>query len=179
MNRQFKTFLLLGCFTSSVGIGALAQFGSGKPLPQQQPQRGRPAMVLRVRENTKDDVELRISFDYLTTPETQPKVAGHRFYSYFVPLGEKPFRIGFVPPNDTVQGTILHRKRYVYRNAERDRHENGSITVQQLNGQYLVRGAYSYFGELFIIDELLKEGDELLLYEEAAPDKNNPLSVDK
>lgn len=115
-----------------------------------------------------DNVELRISFDALTTPEAKPKIAGHRFYSYPLPLQGAPTRIGWTQQNDKPSAVILHQTKYLYTNVEQDRHENGFVTVRRVEGatgKYQLRGVYSYFGQLFILDALLNTDEELLLYE--------------
>jgi hypothetical protein len=179
-NTKNPLVLLLG-LTAGIGVAAFAQFGStAKPVPQtEKAVVGRPGLVLRVAPlgGAGDSVELRISFDYLRAPEAKPKIEGHRFYSYPVLLQGAPTRIGWTQNNDKPSQVILKGVKYLYTDAQQDRFENGSVTIRRVSGapaKYQVRGVYSYFGQLFILDSILEADEKLLLYEdilEAQPKK--------
>ena len=128
-----------------------------------------------------DSIKLEIAFDLLDKPDEIPKSVGVRFYSYLVPLDNAPHRIGWENSRANAAkplALVLQGTKYFYTIAEMDRTENGSVMIApEPNAplKFRVRGVYSYFSQLFVIDAVAGFGEPFYLYEAApAAEKKTP-----
>lgn len=142
----------------------------------------RPGMALKLLPGASENsIKLEIAFDSLDKPEELPKSIGVRFYSYEVPIDNRPHRIGWESSRENATKPsvlVLNKTKYLYTIAEMDRTENGSVMITPEPDTLLkfrVRGAYSYFDQLFVLDEVVGWNEPFYLYEEApTEDKNAP-----
>lgn len=125
----------------------------------------RPGLALSF-EVDANQAKLVVAFDYLKGAADRPRLLGGRRYTYEVPLGAPPVRVGW--KGDKATTVVLDGVKYGYTSELGDRHENGSITIAAVSGDpstFRIRGVYYYSNQLFIIDAVVKEGDPVLLYE--------------
>lgn len=158
---------------------AQAQFE--QPRPAIAEKNWRPGMVLKLLPGASEDsIKLQIAFDLLDKPGEIPKFEGVRFYSYEVPLDNAPHRIGWEDSRANAAkpaALVLHGTKYLYTIAEMDRTENGSVMIApepNANAplKFRVRGVYSYWGQLFVLDEVATWNEPFYLYEEASAGEN-------
>ena len=133
---------------------------------------GRPGIALKVRPEG-DGVRVTVALDFLRKTTDVPRFAGVRNYTYPVPFGPKPVRVGWVPKgaNDAytppTEYVILRNRIYRFTRTDVDRQENGAMTVERVAGQRQkvhLQGVYCYFGMVFILNETLEFDQPALLY---------------
>ena len=172
MYKQLSSIILMGLLSFSITPSrSSAEFTPSNAAAKNSPNPNRDGIAIKLLlEN--DGVSVIIA---LTQLWTIPEFKGVRFYTYHVPLGSKPNRIGYVvtdpikqysPPVETV---ILHDRQYHFTKADMDRKENGALTVERVgrsNDKYHIQGVYSYFSKLFVLDyDLTIDQPILLSYE--------------
>ncbi len=161
-----------------IGQAKIAQAQFERPRPEVVAKNWRPGMALKLLPGAStDEIKLEIAFDLLDKPDDVPKTEGVRFYSYDVPLDNAPHRIGWEDTRenaDKPSALVLHKTKYLYTIAEVDRTENGSVMITpepDMRLKFRVRGVYSYFGQLFVLDEIAGLNEPFYLYEDAPAKK--------
>jgi hypothetical protein len=150
---------LLSVFVSLIVFGATSVVYAAD-----EPQ-GRPGLALKFDTDGKE-AKLIVAFDYLQGAEDRPRLEGVRRYTYTIPLGNTPVRVGW--EGDKPISVLLDEVKYVYTPGFVDRQENGSIRIARVDnreGAYRIRGVYHYFDQLFVIDAVVKPGHPIFLYE--------------
>lgn len=174
--------IVLGA-TLTFGLIAPTQFARAQFAQPRDPspeKNWRPGMALKLLPGASEDsIKLQIAFDLLDKPEDIPRSVGVRFYSYEVPIGNAPHRIGWQNSRENAAKPsvlVLHKTKYLYTLAEMDRTENGSVTITpepETRLKFRVRGVYSYFGQLFVLDEVAGWNEPFYLYEAAPVEEKN------
>ena len=144
----------------------LAGIGPSAPAADEPAAAGRPGIALKF-DVSDEQATILVALNYMRDAKARPEFEGVRRYTYSIPVGTKPARVGWDKGNQ-LKSVILGGGKYVYTPAMVDRTENGSISVAPVNepaGAYRIRGVYDYFGQLFVIDAAVKPGDPVLLYE--------------
>jgi hypothetical protein len=138
---------------------ALLLFGLPATAPAQP--RG-PAVAMKVALDDGTAV-VTVAFNYIGKAGDPPTFQGVRMYTYRVPVGGGPTRVGW-EGSEGKQAVVMGGRRYTYYPANTDRRENGTLAVARAAGGKLrLTGVYHYQDTLFVLDETLAPGDPALL----------------
>ena len=146
-------------------LGAVVLNGVAGAYAADEPA-ARPGLALSFEVEGKQ-AKLVVAFDYLKGADDRPRFLGVRRYTYDVPLGAMPVRVGW--KGDKANTVVIDGVKYAYTPGTVDRQENGSVTIAAADepGTFRIRGVYHYSDQLFVIDAVVKAGDPVLLFEKA------------
>jgi len=121
-----------------------------------------PAIAMKVTLDDETAV-VTVAFNYTGKAGDPPTFQGVRMYTYRLPVGKEPTRVGWEGAARK-QAVVMGGKRYAYYPADTDRQENGTLAVTRVAGGKLrLTGVYHYQDTLFVVDETLTPNDPVLL----------------
>ncbi|HYH65180.1 MAG TPA: hypothetical protein VD866_10840 [Urbifossiella sp.] len=121
-----------------------------------------PAVAMKVALDD-DTAVVTVAFNYTGKAGDPPTFLGVRMYTYRLPVGAGPTRVGW-EGTEGKQAVVMGGKRFTYYPANTDRRENGTLAVTRAaGGKVRLTGVYHYQETLFVVDETLAPGDPVLL----------------
>src|SRR5207237_4683744 len=124
----------------------------------------KPRQALAFKVEAQDGkAKVTVAFNYTGKPGDKPTFVGVRLYSYDVPMGKGPTRVGW-EGKEGRQTVVLAGQKYTNVPARVARQENGSLAVAAAaGGKVRLRGVDHACGRLFVVGETVRPGDRVLV----------------